>query len=126
MYVPFGAATWPYLPLLTVGIVVAGLDCKDPQLICGRRSTAFPQLLIAPRSDAYVSNTAAWSCVTPSDEDLEQAPPLSRGPPAVDLQQPCGAVPVLDVVHRDDLTCCCLACRCEPVAMPPMLRPLMG
>ena len=84
-----------------------------------------PQLLIAPRPDAHLSEQYRRLVLRgrrPTDEDLEQAPSLvdPEGLRLSIAQQPCGAVPVLDVVHRDDfdLLLRCLAYRCEPAAMP--------
>ena len=84
-----------------------------------------PQLLIAPRPDAHLSEQYSRLVLRgrrPTDEDIEQAPSLvdPEGLRLSIAQQPCGAVPVLDVVHRDDfdLLLRCLAYRCEPAAMP--------
>ena len=131
---PFvGAASpWPDLPLPPTERELWWQDwiAKDPPAdLWSALRRHFPQLLIAPRSDAYLSEQYRRLVLRgrrPSDEDLEQAPSLID-PEGLRLsisQQPCGAVPVLDVVHRDDfdLLLRCLACRCEPVAMPPSVH----
>ena len=131
---PFvGAASpWPDLPLPPTERELWWQDwiSKDPPAdLWSALRRHFPQLLIAPRSDAHLSEQYRRLVLRgrrPTDEDLEQAPSL-MDPEGLRLsieQQPCGAVPVLDVVNRDDfdLLLHCLAYRCEPVALPPSVH----